>query len=92
MGDYWNDKQKDLFISSKKILALVHAIRVLKEEIRDATVHACIDSKVMSGAWEVQGGKTSNQLMRITKQLFREVCYVTKCNTNAKCNNNCRKM
>ena len=73
MGNYWNDEQKDLFISSKEILALVHAIRVLPEEIRNARVDACVDSKVVIGAWEGQGDKTSLQLMRVTKQLFREV-------------------
>ena len=73
MGDYWNDEQKELFISSKEMLALVHAIRALPEEIRDARVDACVDSKVMIGAWEGQGGKTSLQLIRVTKQLFREV-------------------
>lgn len=52
---------------------MVHAIRALPEEIRDARVDACVDSKVMIGAWEGQGGKTSLQLMQVTKQLFREV-------------------
>ena len=73
MGDYWNDEQKELFISSKEMLALVHAIRALPEEIRNARVDACIDSKGMIGAWEGQGGKTSLQLMGVTKQLFHEV-------------------
>ena len=73
MGDYWNAEQKDLFISSKEMLALVHATRALPEEIRDARVDACLDSKVIIGAWEGQGGKTSLQLMQVTKQLYLEV-------------------
>ena len=70
MSNYWNNDQKELFISSKEMLALVHAIRALPDEIR---VDACVDSKVMIGAWESQGGKTSLQLMRVTKLLFHEV-------------------
>ena len=73
MGDYWMDEQKELFISFKEMLALVHAIRTLPDDIRDARVDTCVDSKVMIGAWESQGGRTSLQLMRVKKQLFHEV-------------------
>ena len=47
MGDYWTDDRP-----SKEKLALVHAIRALPDDIRDARVDACVDSKVMIGAWE----------------------------------------
>ena len=57
MGDYWTDEQKELFISSKEMLALVHAIRVLPEEIRDVRVDACVDSKVMIDIWEAKGAR-----------------------------------
>ena len=49
MGDYWTDEHEELFISSKEMLALVHAIRALPDNIRDARVDACVDSKVMIG-------------------------------------------
>ena len=51
------DEQKELFISSKEMLALVHAIRVLPEEIRDVRVDACVDSKAMIDIWEAKGAR-----------------------------------
>ena len=72
-GDYCNDEQRELFISSKEMLALVHAVKALLEEIRNCTMDALVGSCVMIGAWEGQGGKTSPQLMRVTKELFFEV-------------------
>lgn len=58
------------FFSSKEMLALVHALKALLEEIRNCRMDALADSRVMIGAWEGQGGKTSPQLMRVTKELF----------------------
>ena len=69
-GDYWNDEQRELFISSKEMLALVHAIKAYPEEIRNCRMNALVDSHMVIGAWEAQGGKTSPQLMRVTKELF----------------------
>ena len=69
-GDSWNDEQRKLFISSKEMLALVHAIKALPEDIRNCRTDALVDSRVVIGAWEGQGGKTSPQLMRVTKELL----------------------
>ena len=69
-GDYWNYEQRELFVSSKKMLALVHATKTLPEEIWNCKMDALADSRVVIGAWEGQGGKTSPQLMRVTKELF----------------------
>lgn len=72
-GDYWSTNDMTLNISSKEMKALVNAIRAFPEDIRDSRVDACVDSKVMIGSWESQGGKTSLELVRTTKQLFWEV-------------------
>ena len=69
-GDYWNYEQRELFVSSKKMLALVHATKALPEEIWNCKMDALAGSRVVIGAWEGQGGKTSPQLMRVTKELF----------------------
>ena len=69
-GGYWNYEQRELFVSSKKMLALVHARKTLPEEIWNCKMDALADSRVVIGAWEGQGGKTSPQLMRVTKELF----------------------
>lgn len=53
--------------------ALVYAIRAFPDNIRNSRLDAFVDSQVMIGAWESQGGKTSLELVRITKQLFWEV-------------------
>ncbi|KAL9972926.1 hypothetical protein ACROYT_G019322 [Oculina patagonica] len=68
--DYWNPDQRELFISSKKMLALVYAIKALPQEIRNARLDAYVDSQVMIGAWNAQGSKKSPQLTNVTKQLF----------------------
>ena len=68
--DYWNPDQRELFISSKEMLALVHAIKALPQEIRNGRLDAYVDSQVMIGAWNAQGSKKSPQLTRVTKQLF----------------------
>ena len=49
-GDYWNDEQRELFISSKEMLELVHAVKALPEEIRNCRMDALVDSRVMIGA------------------------------------------
>lgn len=69
-GDYWDLDQRELFISSKKMLASVHAIKALPQGIWDCRVDASVDSQVMIGAWEGQGSRKSPQLTRVTKQLF----------------------
>lgn len=51
------------------MLALVHAIKALPQEIRNGRLDAYVDSQVMIGAWNVQGSKKSRQLTRVTKQL-----------------------
>ena len=52
------------------MLALVHATKALPEEIWNCKMDALAGSRVVIGAWEGQGGKTSPQLMRVTKELF----------------------
>ena len=52
------------------MLAVVHAIQSLPEEIQNTRVDASVDSQVVIGAWQGQGGKTSLQLVRATKDLF----------------------
>ena len=68
--DYWNTDQRGLFISSKEMLALVHAIKAIPQEIRNGRLDAYVDSRVMIGAWNAQGSRKSPQLTRVTKQLF----------------------
>ena len=68
--DYWNPDQRELCISSKEMLALVHAIKALPQEICNGRLDAYVDSQVMIGAWNAQGSKKSPQLTRVTKQLF----------------------
>ena len=48
------------------MLALVHAVKALPEEIRNCRMDALVDSRVIIGA----GGQISPQLMRVTKELF----------------------
>ena len=79
--DYWNPDQRELFISSKEMLALVHAIKALPHEIRNGRLDAYVDSQVMIGAWNAQGSKKSPQLTRVTKQLFFFCVVVTQHST-----------
>ena len=69
-GDYWEEDQAELFISTKEMLALVLAIKALPETIRNCRVDANVDSKVVIASWEGQGSKTSSQLTTAIKQLF----------------------
>ena len=55
---------------SSAMLALVHAIKALPQELCNGRLDAYADSQVMIGAWNVQGSKKSPQLTRVTKQLF----------------------
>lgn len=64
----WHDRE--LFISSKEMLALVHAIRALPQGVRDCRLDAYVDSQVLIGAWNAQGSKKSPQLTKVKKQLF----------------------
>ena len=69
-GDYWNENEKEFFISTKEMLALVNSIKALPEEVRNCRVDAYVDSKVLIGAWQGQGSKSSPQLTKVTKELF----------------------
>ena len=69
-GDYWTPDEMELFISSKEMLALVHAVRALPQGVRDCRFDAYVDSQVLIGAWDSQGSKISPQLTKVTKQLF----------------------
>ena len=50
-GDYWTPGERELFISSKEMLALVHAIRALPQGVRDCRLDTYVDSQVLIGAW-----------------------------------------
>ena len=52
---------------------LVYAIRAFPDNICNSRVDAFVDSQVMIGAWKSQGGKSSLELVRVTKKLFVEV-------------------
>ena len=69
-GDYWAPDEGELFISSKEMLALVHAVRALPQRVRDCRLETYVDSQVLIGAWDSQGSKISPQLTKVTKQLF----------------------
>ena len=69
-GDYWTLDERELFISSQEMLALVHAIRALAEGVRDCRLDAYVDSEVLIDAWNAQGSNKSPQLTKVTKQLI----------------------
>ena len=69
-GDYWDDRQKKLNISTKEMLALVNAFTAAPTNIRNCRVDAFVDSRVLIGAWEGEGSKKSQELTRATKDLF----------------------
>lgn len=62
-----------LNISSKEMMLLVYALRAFPDNIRNSRVDVCVNSQVMIGAWESQGGKSSLELVRVSKKLFVEV-------------------
>ena len=45
-GDYWKENQTELFISTKELLALVHAIKALSEAIQNCGVDAILIAKL----------------------------------------------
>ena len=47
LGDYWDDCQKELNISTKEMLALVNSIMAAPECVRDCRVDAFVDSQVL---------------------------------------------
>jgi len=69
LGDYWDEYQKSLNISTKEMLALVNTIKAAPGDVRDCRVDAFVDSRVLIGAWEGQGSR-SPELTRATMDLF----------------------
>ena len=51
-GDYWKEYPTELFISTKELLALVHAMR---DAIQNCRVDANIDSKAVITPGKVKG-------------------------------------
>lgn len=70
MSDYWDERHKDLNISTKEMLALVNAMKALPASLRDCGVDVYVDSTVLIGIWEGQGSKKSPQLTKASKDLF----------------------
>ncbi|KAK3752993.1 hypothetical protein QZH41_016307, partial [Actinostola sp. cb2023] len=68
-GDYWDEYEKSLNISTKEMLALVNTIKAAPGDVRDCRVDAFVDSRVLIGAWEGQGSR-SPELTRATMDLF----------------------
>ena len=56
-GDSWNDQQRELFIPSKEMLALVHAIKALPQEIGNCRLDVLVDSHMMITAWGGRGAR-----------------------------------
>jgi hypothetical protein len=59
-----------LNISTKEMLALVHALKGVPENITDCRVDAQVDSQVVIDTFEGQGSRTSPELTVATKELF----------------------
>ena len=70
LGDYSDDCQKGLSISTKEMLALVNSIRAGPECARDCRVDAFVDSQVLIDSWYGQGSRKSLELTNATKDLF----------------------
>lgn len=70
LGDYWDDCQKGLNISTKEMLALVNSIRAAPECVRDCRVDVFVDSQVLIDSWYGQGSSKSLELTNTTKDLF----------------------
>ena len=70
LGDYWDDCQKGLNISTKEMLALVNSIRAAPECVRDCRIDAFVDSQVLIDSWYGQGSRKSLELTNATKDLF----------------------
>jgi len=69
-GDYWSLDERELFISSKEMLALKHAVRALPKWVRNCRLDTYVDRQVYINAWNAQGSRKSPQLTKVTKQLF----------------------
>ena len=70
LGDYWQESQRSLNISTKEMLALANALEALPQDISNCRVDASVDSYVLIGAWEGEGNKKSPELTVATKHLF----------------------
>ena len=46
IGDYWSGKEKELHISSKRMLAMCYALEVCQKHRRDCRVDVQVDSRV----------------------------------------------
>ena len=70
LGDYWQESQRSLNISTKEMLALANVLEALPQDISNCRVDASVDSYVLIGAWEGEGNKKSPELTVATKHLF----------------------
>ena len=70
VGDYWDDKERQLSIATKELLALTNTVEGLPPWVKNCRLDASVDSQVLIGVWEGQGSKKSPELTRTTKRLF----------------------
>lgn len=92
LGDYWDDNQRKINISTKEMLAVSNTVKALPLEATNCRLDAHVDSLVLIGAWEGQGSKNSPELTKATKELFWALCdrnlqlrlsYVPSCENQA---------
>ena len=70
LGDYWQESQRSLNISTKDMIALANTLEALPQDISNCRVDASVDSCVLIVAWEGEGSKKSPELTMATKHLF----------------------
>ena len=70
LGDYWQESQRSLNISTKEMLAPANTLEALPQDISNCRVDASVDSCVLIGAWEGEGSKKSPAVTMATKHLF----------------------
>ena len=70
LGDYWQESQRSLNISTKDMIALANTLEALPQDISNCRVDASVDRCQLIGAWEGEGSKKSPELTMATKHLF----------------------
>ena len=71
IGDYWNESERELHISSKEMMAICHALDSAPAHVRDCRVDIQVDSRVAIDTFNGQGSRKSPQLTEVTKKLYQ---------------------